>query len=339
MTTPSDDQPSDDQPSDEQLPNDQLDQRDPDRHRNDRHLNLDQIADLQEGLLDGHSGTLARAHLGACEQCRTGAAALLDVRERLSAVTTGPMPVDVASRLDEALLDQARAAAAAGPTASATADLKAGPTADDHGTVLPLQRRLPTHKRWSATRLLQAAAAVVLLLVGVALAVSVLSPSGGDTNTSTAAKQTRASEGAATDEAGRYAVLSSGTDYTPKTLAAAVPRLLSAQVPTPASGAQPDGPPPSAASRRSADAAPLAPQGPANRLAGGPALAGCLVELTGATGTKPLAVDVATFEGKPATVILLPTPGDPASVDVSVVGPGCRPGDAALLNFTRVALP
>ena len=61
---------------------------------------------------------------------------------------------------------------------------------------------------------------------------------------------------------------------------------------------------------------------PAARLAGGPALADCVTELAGGPAT-PLAVDLATFDGQPAAVVLLPGIGGPGRVDVWVVPPDC----------------
>jgi hypothetical protein len=72
------------------------------------------------------------------------------------------------------------------------------------------------------------------------------------------------------------------------------------------------------------------------RLAGGAALAACVANLAGGPVT-PLAVDIATFEGKPATVIVLPTPKDPTMVDAFVVEPGCPRG--TWLYFERVPRP
>jgi hypothetical protein len=50
-------------------------------------------------------------------------------------------------------------------------------------------------------------------------------------------------------------------------------------------------------------------------------------------------VDVARFRGKPAAVIVLPTPDDPAKVDVWVVGPECSQADAKMDYFARVNRP
>jgi hypothetical protein len=129
-------------------------------------------------------------------------------------------------------------------------------------------------------------------------------------------------------------VQASGTDYTQRSVVAAVPRLLAGTVAPraaksgPAPGApQPDG---------SAPAASAAPSDAAERLRGGPDLAACVTELAGEP-TTPLAVDLARYQGRPAAVIVLPTPGDPATVDVNVVEPSCTRADAQLLYFARVA--
>ena len=47
-----------------------------------------------------------------------------------------------------------------------------------------------------------------------------------------------------------------------------------------------------------------------------------------------MAVDLASYEGQPAAVVLLPTPDDPGTVDVFVVKPECPPGE--FLYFVRV---
>ena len=61
-----------------------------------------------------------------------------------------------------------------------------------------------------------------------------------------------------------------------------------------------------------------------------------MTQLNGGPAT-PLSVDLGTWSGKPAAVIVLPTEGDAATVDIFVVAPGCPPGE--LLYFTRAARP
>jgi hypothetical protein len=77
---------------------------------------------------------------------------------------------------------------------------------------------------------------------------------------------------------------------------------------------------------------------PAARLAGGPALADCVTELAGGPAT-PLAVDLATFDGQPAAVVLLPGIGGPGRVDVWVVPPDCAQGKGQFLYYANVARP
>ena len=77
---------------------------------------------------------------------------------------------------------------------------------------------------------------------------------------------------------------------------------------------------------------------PAARLAGGAPLADCLAALESG-GATPLAIDLATYEGKPAAVILLPGTGEAGSTDIWVVAPDCSPTDAKILYFANVPAP
>ena len=81
------------------------------------------------------------------------------------------------------------------------------------------------------------------------------------------------------------------------------------------------------------------------RLSEGSALSACVIAITDDPDTPviemptPLVVDVAKFDGKAATVIVLPTAGDADRLDVYVVGPDCGPDDAKVLHFARVPRP
>jgi hypothetical protein len=74
------------------------------------------------------------------------------------------------------------------------------------------------------------------------------------------------------------------------------------------------------------------------RLAGGPDLADCVTALNDGPVT-PLAVDLASWQGSPAAIVVLPTPDDPSTVDAWVVDPSCSRADAKVLYFARVARP
>ena len=154
--------------------------------------------------------------------------------------------------------------------------------------------------------------------------------------TDSGATSGEAAGGAAPRADASFPVSASGRDWTAATLQDAAPRLATGDyVPTAAgrlsaadSGASP-GASDDEAARELADA-------PAGRLAGGPALASCAAGLAGAPVT-PLAVDLASYEGKPAAVLLLPTTDDPAALDVFAVEPSCPTG--TFLYFARVPRP
>lgn len=287
---------------------------------NQTHLDTDRLADLHEGLLDPAETAAAQEHLAGCSACAADLAAIAGLPGALSgAAEVGPMPDDVVRRIDRALAD-----AAATPVTGTAAR-----------TVTPLADRRSSGPR--GMRLLQAAAVIVLLLAGGALGISALG--GGDSNdraTSAGANGGAAREGSAPKS---FRLTVSGRNWTAQTLASSVPAMAagtfgpvvnSDSQPSPAaSGGTAAGSGDSAAARELADA-------PAARLAGGPALAGCIAQLAGGPAT-PLAVDLAKYGGAPAAVVLLPTVGDPSHVDVWVVSPDCSRADAHLIYFARVA--
>jgi anti-sigma factor RsiW len=282
------------------------------------HLDADALADLEEGLLDRDHVASARAHVAGCPQCRAELAALTGVRERLAAASdVGPMPADVVARLDRALAEVATEPASTAVTRS----------------VIPLrepQRSSPRGLRW-----LQAAAVVVLFLAGGAVAVSALrGADNGDVATSSGTAAGKADQRAA-GAAGSYPVTASGRHWTKQSVTAEVPELLAGTL-------SPTLPPSSFSAQDDTSGSAAAPRElagvPAARLAGGPALADCVTELAGGPAT-PLAVDLATFDGQPAAVVLLPGIGGPGRVDVWVVPPDCAQGKGQFLYYANVARP
>ncbi len=283
------------------------------------HLEPDTLADLQEGLLDADGEAAARRHLESCAACRADLATLTDLPARLAAVAdAGPVPDHVARRLDDAL-----AALAASPAVGDEPVAAAAAT-----TVTPLRR--PDGPR--GMRLLQAAAAVVLVLGLGGIAVSAL-PRGGDGDAATTGADSGAESagGAVGGAAGGPApITASGRDWTPASLAAGSGGLVTGDLGPPVAeyrgeaGAR-TAPSPGAAR----DTAGL----PAGRLADPVALRICVTRLSDAA-TEPLAVDLATFEGRPAAVVVLPDPDDPGQLFVYVVEPTCPVG--TFLHFTHV---
>jgi hypothetical protein len=273
------------------------------------HLDPDQLGDLSWGLLDEHATATANAHLQTCEQCRREAAALEDVARTLrGAGDTGPMPEEVANRLDAAL----RAAASPMPHA-------------ENVTPLPVAA---TRRWWAEHRVLQAAAAVVLVVAGGAIAGPLLTSSGRGPFTASSADRAAPEAGAKADGgSGREAAyggaaLATGTNYTEQTLSTAVSRLLA--------GDRVQSSPEDAASAKEA-----VPPGAAGRLADPQALSECIAQLPRGSKATPLLVDVARFEGRDATVIVLPRHDEPDNVDIWVVEPGCGTGNARTLHYQR----
>jgi hypothetical protein len=236
----------------------------------------------------------------------------------------GPMPDDLAAGLDAALAEEAaRPAVVSGGAAQTVTPLR--PTS-------ALRRQPRSGPR--GMRLLQVAAVVVVLLGLGGLAVSGLRGLGGATGGGAGSSSAGGKAAPEAATRGTYPVSASGRNWTAGTLAAAVPRLLAGQVgPTVAPGAPTDSTDSTDSAGSPAGDRALAGVSSA-RLAGGQALAACLTALGGAR--TPLAVDLATFQGTDAAVIVLPDQSDATRVEVWVVGPSCSPADAALLYFASV---
>ena len=173
---------------------------------------------------------------------------------------------------------------------------------------------------------------MVLLLVGGVIAGAVVTTR-RDTSNSTSS----AAGAGPTATSGSFQVTSSGRDYTAKTLATALPGLLSAQPQRTGTDAAGE----ALASSLTAKAQETAPRravAPETAALRDPQrLFDCVAALTGepARAVIPLAVDLARFQGKPAAVIVLPVAGQPTKTDVWVVSPTCAAGKEGVLYFLR----
>lgn len=318
------------------------------------HADLELIATFHEGLLDPAATGRVGRHLAECAACAQRAATLTEVTTLLSGSAVPPVPAHVAQRLDAVLAAEiaaARAAAGAAALAGTSAAVSATQTAaestfagqprtaagdegtGERGTPPTYRRRGRTrgragHERaargWMTTlaRPLAAAAAVCLLAGGgyLLLRTSTSTPTATSAGASAprkqpppagsaltprqpqAAREAPGGTGASGAEGPAAAVLVvySRTDYQAarlRTQAAAVLRVYQAAIP----------------------AAGQAGIGTAQPF-GSPALSACLREV--AAGRPRLLVDMATYQGHPATVIIAPGTGG-RSGHVWVVSPGC----------------
>jgi hypothetical protein len=248
----------------------------------------------------------AARHVEGCPDCEQVLSGMRRVRQALREEGARPvtMPSDVEARLQAAL---ARA------------------SAERAGTIVPLQphrggaaegdrtkaRRMP---RW-----LTVAAGLIVIGGTATAATQLLGPGGGGANSTAGRAESSAGAGAPSLS---VRPLATGTDYEPAKLGSQVDALLASGVSTPASGPRP------ATQEDFAGAA----DGP---LANPSGLHACLTAL-GATDQAPLAVDLASWQGKDAAVIVLGAPSAAGSVQVWVVGRGCAAGDDQLMHYQRV---
>lgn len=291
-------------------------------------------------------GSAVLDHVAGCAACTADIAAIRDVRETLRSLPPVPMPPEVATRLEAALL------AAREPVTNIT----------------PFTSRAATKTaraaRWRTIPLSAAAAVVVL----AALVVGGVVGLGHVGNNSEKRSVTAAAPAAAATSADQTTI-ASGTSYTSDQLRTQVAAIVSSRVPgaaqrypglndpdlalaaaggsAPAAAAASSAP--SAASAPTAAAAPrteaarsgppfaaaassaaatgatthanaLAPNSitaPTGPLADPAALASCIRALAG-KAEQPVLVDYATFDGVPSTIIVFADPDVPNKLDIYV---------------------
>jgi hypothetical protein len=216
---------------------------------------------------------------------------------------TGPMPSDVAARIELALADEARLRVTRGPLPAAGGE----PVADmagRAGSVLPLAgRRRP--RPWVAVAAVAAAAAVVAVGASALHVTQRPNPAAviaGDTST-VGPTATSPAPSPATPH-----IQLSTTDYTATTLAAQA-RVLLDDPATPL-----------------ADLAAESPSlGPIATPVG---LASCLEALGARTETGTVTADLGTFEGRPAAIVVVTDAGTSTAYAVER---SCSPGNVTLL--------
>jgi hypothetical protein len=280
------------------------------------HPSTDDLADLDAGLLDRGRASGVREHLAVCAACAEESAAVLAVRSALATEPDpGPVPHDVAERLDAAL---AVAAAERGLPVAATADADREQQPVDE--LSARRRALP--------RLLAAAAAVGVVGLGAWVALGGMGGADEDATTAGEAGTARelstaealvpdADEGAGAAEEDAAATesesLLSEPDAPAQEEPAAPPEPEAAPPPTEEQELQ-----------RVTELTAAVAAGEAPSHSGPP---GCGEAFTEASGTGLTATVPTTYDGADAVLLVVPGPG--FGVYTGIVVPACDalPGD------------
>jgi hypothetical protein len=262
------------------------------------HLDYEMLADLAEGILDEDMAASATEHLADCGECRDRSAELADVSRLLAESAVPPMPEKLAARIDAAI-------AAESVSTATVASLQA--------------RRGRRHLR------MLSAAAAAIVVVGGAVAVgrsAMESPSTpADAHNQIPAQErtdrsTTGSAGAAPSErsgtaaksapqrlSGAYPIARTGTDYRDTTVGTQIiDTMRRGDLPVTQPTAQ---------------------------------LSGCVQRV--AAGRQPLLVDVAGYDGRPATVIVLPGGTGGSALDVWIVGSKCSVDTSDVIKRTSAS--
>lgn len=274
------------------------------------HPDVDALADLAEQLTDPADEPALREHLARCADCADTFTALDEVQELLGSADPGPMPADIARRIDAALTEARtpRSPAPVGPAPVGPAPVPDRP----HGT-------LPTHPAGAAPgttgpgrsgrsrrprryALLAAAAGAAL---GFGALVLPLGP--GSQVDGTSASDHRPAAAAAKPATGAQGPgTEAGTEFGDATLAAQIRSLvLAARGTTP-----PEAP---------------AVQAPAEGSGTGPAASppACAAAMTGRADADLLATGPGRYRTSDVIALVYPESGRPAGLDVYLVTPDC----------------
>jgi hypothetical protein len=299
------------------------------------HVSTETLATFREELLPRRKARRVAAHLARCAQCAGLDAQLAGLPALLAGAPAPAMPDALTARITAALAAEAAARSASSPAGAAGAEL-AGAAApagagDAGGSGRGRHSRPPVRDRSRLTLRIAAATAAVAIVGGGGYGVFRLVSSTGPAAPATASSGVRSNAAAAPSvhlppkrsgtarSGGEHSAISSaptehvvasGTNYQPGQLTTQVNNVL-------AHANSPEAPP--------ATTQPTP--------AFGSTVTGCVAHVTG--GQRPLLVDHARYEGKPATVIVLPgTRAD--TLRVLVAGPDCSATATDLLASTTV---
>jgi hypothetical protein len=268
----------------------------------DDHSSLDELADLDEGLLQPSRADQVRAHLAGCPACRDRYQALRDVHDELAVLPPETMPPGVVEKLDRALADAAPRSATIVPLAA-------------------VARRRRGQRGWPA--MAGVAAGIVLIGFVAAIVVGALGH-GGTSEGGSGAGTTASGAGSLAPASTRHFTKSvSSKTFNHTSVVAEVRRLVSGH-PTGAAGNLS-----STSSGNSPASTPVPAQVPQalHPLYSSPsALLHCAAILADQKDAVPLAVEFARYTTsfiRHAPSVLFVFPVDPTHVQVIVASPDC----------------
>jgi anti-sigma factor RsiW len=266
------------------------------------HADAETLAAFREELLSRRKAARVSAHLAACSRCAALDAQLAEVSALLTRSAAPPMPDALTARIEAAIAAEAATRAATAADGAVAADPAGGGNGSRDGAARPSRRPGGPRRSWLALRVAAVTAAVVVVAGGGYGVARLLSGSPSlETAAGTGAPAANSSSRSPSVSAGLRApgsqaagggsvpgapVVSSGTDYQPGQLKAQVSAALARFGENAMVGPSPG---PSGASRASGAVLPT------------PA---CVSHVTG--GKRPILVDQARYQGRPATVIVVP---------------------------------
>jgi hypothetical protein len=269
------------------------------------HADAETLAEFREELLSRRKAARVSAHLAACSRCAGLDAQLTEVSALLTTSTTPPMPGALTARIEAAIAAEAAARAAATADGTGAVGAAGGGTGPRDRAARPSRPSRPPGGPGRARLALRVAAVTAAVVVvagggyGVARLLTANPEKGASAGAGSAAAPDFGISGNASKPAGGHRVpsavggsapaariVSSGTNYQPGQLEAQVSALLNQH-------------------GTSASAGAAAGSSPANQPAASvPPVLACVPHVTG--GKRPLLVDLAKYQGRPATVIVIP---------------------------------
>lgn len=177
---------------------------------NDEHVPGDELAELDEGLLPAIRAAQVDEHLADCAPCRERRAQIGEVRHRLAALPPVSMPGGVSDRISASLRGDSRTP----PRDTGVHD----------STVVPLQP--PSRHRRRPPALAGVAATIVVLAAIAAVVVGHFRHHSGASHHQVTAGSAAAHRPLVEAAPHQFTVHTTGRNYTPSSLPAAVPALV-----------------------------------------------------------------------------------------------------------------